>query len=454
MSQDIPEIPLDLFEDPEESSPPAEKPARKPAKGQGGKARPQAPGRAKKPKKPRKARKRRRPGGVPLWAWALLLLGWALTCSVLGVVAWRLRASVLAPPPPPALPTTPAAALTPTAPEALAGAPSPSPSPTNTPTSTVSPAPSATPSPTSQVTSGPAAPQLPPTEVEWKPTETPTPQATATATATPSPTPPPPTPTPTPIVTGTPVPGTGTPVASPSPTPVPPPPETEYTLLIPLYIYPSAENLASWQQVAQARSQINVIAIINPNNGPGGPPNADYQKAMNLLKQAGVTLVGYVPTGYGKRLSEAIRADISMYDTYFPQIDGIFFDEVPTDPAYLNKYQSLEGYAKSFFDGPIIFNPGTVPDALYFEFGDIWVLFEDIPSAWQNFALPDAIAGERVAVLVHTAAVGEMRRIVRDIRNQGLAGYVYITDDREPNPWDTLPSYFDEEIQRLLGQTP
>ena len=62
-------------------------------------------------------------------------------------------------------------------------------------------------------------------------------------------------------------------------------------MLIPLYSYPNWYDPGSyiWDDVAAAASQISVTAVINPSNGPGDPPNADYQLGISDLRDAGVT---------------------------------------------------------------------------------------------------------------------------------------------------------------------
>ena len=84
----------------------------------------------------------------------------------------------------------------------------------------------------------------------------------------------------------------------------------------------------------------------NPNNGPNNaPPNADYQQGIKDLQQAGVKIVGYIPTNYTKRDLAAVKADIDLYTKYF-KIDGIFIDEAANTPDKLNYYQQLYQYIK------------------------------------------------------------------------------------------------------------
>lgn len=399
----------------------------------------------------RSARKRR---GVPWWAWMLVILGWLGALAVVGVAAWF----VLGPGAQTSLPmgdSRPAAVspsplftpetVLPTATETFGGGVEPSPT-HQTPMWTPEDG-AASPSPTlMEADTG---------TVTWTPSVVPIVTATATvsptftATWTPLPTP---SPEPTPTLP---------PTLPPSPTPIPeddtappePLPESEMVLLVPFYVYPSwwDPNQYLWDDLAQARQRVSIVAIINPNEGPGsGPPNPDYRRGMDELLSAGVVMVGYVPTEYGERPSEAVRLDVNLYADYFP-VQGIFFDEVPTDPTYLNRYRLLYEYARTFFpEGPVIFNYGTLPPQGYLDIGALNVVFEDEAAQWWLFDPSQAFLDfETSGILVHSASLQDMQAILQEVRTQQWAKYVYFTDDTPPNPWDSLPSYWEDLLNAL-----
>ena len=99
-------------------------------------------------------------------------------------------------------------------------------------------------------------------------------------------------------------------------------------ILLPLYIYPNWYDKHNyiWTQVIAAAKKVPIVAIINPNNGPNSaPPNADYQQGIRDLQQAGVKVIGYVPSNYAKRDLQAVKADIDLYTKHF-HVEGIFID--------------------------------------------------------------------------------------------------------------------------------
>lgn len=84
---------------------------------------------------------------------------------------------------------------------------------------------------------------------------------------------------------------------------------------------------------------------MNPNNGPLGITITDklvYNTCITYLKNAGVTVIGYIhtKTGFpninGYRAIADVKADIDEWFNSY-SINGIFVDEVSNvwpDPAY------------------------------------------------------------------------------------------------------------------------
>ena len=67
-----------------------------------------------------------------------------------------------------------------------------------------------------------------------------------------------------------------------------------------------------------AHTNVPVYAVIDPANGPGPAPDAGYAAGIGKLQLAGVTVLGYVPTGYGARSVAAIEADIDRWKSVLP----------------------------------------------------------------------------------------------------------------------------------------
>jgi hypothetical protein len=98
-----------------------------------------------------------------------------------------------------------------------------------------------------------------------------------------------------------------------------------------------------------------------------------------------------------------------------------------------------------------VLNPGTHTDEGYFSqpATDLAVLFESEVSNWGSY-VPDAYvnnyASSRFAMLAYDAIAADTACSAVTLANSRNFGYVYLTDDTLPNPWDSLPSFWEDEI--------
>jgi hypothetical protein len=232
-------------------------------------------------------------------------------------------------------------------------------------------------------------------------------------------------------------------------------------ILLPLYIYPNwyDRDKYIWRQVAVAAKKVPIVAIINPNNGPNNaPPNPDYQQGIKDLCQAGVKILGYVPTTYGKRDVRAVKADIEVYNKYF-NVDGIFVDETANTQDKLTYYQQIYQYTKSRSSRyQVVINPGTdiIESYLYQPVADVSVNFENYQKVWNSYHPPAYMKNyspQHFAALVHTTDDPNLMKSTIDRAAQNKFGYVYITNDSidtaNQNPWDTLPSYWQAQVDHI-----
>ncbi len=421
-------------------SPRRSQPSRKPPvsrKDAPAKKKPQGKPKRRGGKRPRKGKR------VPLWAWVLVILAWVAAMAGVVYVWQQVQAGrFLTAPAPPAMGTE--------TPTVASGVPATSPAPTEEREAVVTSA--ASPSPTSAITWTPTSPsataEAPPASPETTtPVATPKP---VTPTATPSPLP-----SPTP---------TWTPSPEPSPEPTeegettPPPgdgeaglpPETDMALLVPLFVEPALKP-QMWDAVAAARQQVEVVAVIYPQGGPGAAVATEYRERVQALRDAGVVVLGYVPTDQGRRSSEAIRSDINLYDAFYP-VQGVFLGQMPGDGESLGRFSALYQYARAFFpQGLIFFHFTEMPDATYFSVeGASFVVFDGAFADWETFTMPEGINREVVGLWVHSVpdAVA-MRSVVNQVREGDWARYLYLTHDTPPDPWDELPVFWEALVNIL-----
>jgi hypothetical protein len=178
------------------------------------------------------------------------------------------------------------------------------------------------------------------------------------------------------------------------------------------------------------------------------------------LKNAGGTVLGYVATDYGdgSKTESDIISEINVWQTLYPEIEGIFLDEmawlenISTDTGLLaDLYARFTAHAKSIDLNFVVGNPGTSATdyMLSKNMADTLVVFENILTALDIEDLQGITAGfehylnyengTRAALIYDADSVDvsdtELREVVES------TGLIYFTDDEAPNPWDALTTY-------------
>ena len=213
--------------------------------------------------------------------------------------------------------------------------------------------------------------------------------------------------------------------------------------IVPLYTYPSD---ASWTAIIAAKKAhlaVRVIAIVNPNSGPGDSVDATFTSGIAKLVAADVVPIGYVSTNYGKRGAAAVNADVDKWRASYPAVAGIFFDEQSVQAGDEAFYRDASSHAKGKGFTLTVGNPGTgVPDS-YLDTVDIMLNYESAGLPSLNSLAKYAPHREHFAIIPYAAAFDAT--YAKAAANS--VAYVYITNDDLPNPWDSLPSTFGD----LLG---
>lgn len=223
-------------------------------------------------------------------------------------------------------------------------------------------------------------------------------------------------------------------------------------LMVPAYFDPSPGG--DWERLATAAARVPLVAIMNPASGPGSATTADpqYRRAIQSVRRAGGRVTGYVSTSYGRRALEEVKADLRRYHDLY-SLDGFFLDEMSNDgsPASVNYYADLYGYIRTLKGSyHVTGNPGTHTREVYVSRPtvDTVVTFEEgtgypgyVPDAW-NRRYP----AHRFCHLLHSATNAAVLTNAVALAQKRNAGFLYVTDDILPNPWDRLPTYWDAHV--------
>jgi len=239
---------------------------------------------------------------------------------------------------------------------------------------------------------------------------------------------------------------------------VPPTSEEPLIFLVPLYVDPGSD----WDSVIDAAATgTPIIAIINPNDGPtANGPDSSYKSYMKKFADAGITMVGYVYSGYGTRNIATVKAEIDTYATKFPGIVGIFVDEASADASDIPYYKQLYDHimSKPGFVHDIV-NPGAQPAAGYLDVSTTLVIFESpaaqLKTSYASWVKCAPSASEKAGYkykfsgISYGTAANNVASILSNFNQLGM-GMVYVTQSAdECCVYNNLPSYFAAEAAAI-----
>ena len=216
-------------------------------------------------------------------------------------------------------------------------------------------------------------------------------------------------------------------------------------VIVPLYTYPTSSTWDSIVQTKGANPNVPIIAIINPSNGPGTSQDSNYVAGTQKLQSGNITVLGYVHTSYGQRSIRLAEAEIEKYHTWYNTVDGIFFDEMSNKAGKESYYQTLSNYADSLGLTVSVGNPGTDTIPSYIGTVDNLVIYESagLPSLSYLGGWHSNYDKANFSILPYAVS-----SLDRDYTASATSytGFIYITNDDVPNPWDSLPSYFGDLV--------
>jgi hypothetical protein len=220
-------------------------------------------------------------------------------------------------------------------------------------------------------------------------------------------------------------------------------------LAVPSYYYPCC-GTNFWPQTKGAARMV----IANINSGPGTAPDSNYVPVVAEMKAAGTVVLGYIATNYGAKSAAAVQAEVDKYYLWYG-VSGIFFDEASNDCVNLAYYQQAVAYVKSKdADALTVLNWGTDGPECYLSSAnaaDMVVNFEHDYGSYLSWSGPAAwtaaYPASRFWQLVYAApATPEALDTALGLSRSRRAGWVYITDDVLPNPWNSLPTLWAQEV--------
>lgn len=235
---------------------------------------------------------------------------------------------------------------------------------------------------------------------------------------------------------------------------------------VPSYQDPGSPQWTAW--AGPGAAAIGMM-IVNLDNGDDETYYPTVDRAIRATRKQGILVLGYTYTGYGARDPKIVRRKIdAVYRNYL--VDGIFFDEVPTDcsasnsflPTQFLYYESLTNYVREKAGARItVLNPGTYSPS------DCWMGITNILMNWEDkglanyrnnyvdFAWVHKYPPERFWHIVYGMSTDQLPAAL-ELAKQRNAGWVYLTGEIA-NPYASPPQYWAAEnaaVEQQAVQAP
>ncbi|GAA4922695.1 spherulation-specific family 4 protein [Streptomyces coeruleoprunus] len=194
-------------------------------------------------------------------------------------------------------------------------------------------------------------------------------------------------------------------------------------LLVPYYEHP-ADRPAEWDALV-ASAPLLYGVVLNPANGAGDAPDPAFAAVAARLRAAGVRVLGYADTDYGRRPHADVVRDLLRHRDWYGT-DGAFLDQAAAEPELLDHYRRLEVAARAAGATTLVLNHGTPPHPAYGELADLLVTFEGPWDTYRHLDLPGA--GHHCHLVYAAPPDARLTAPVRcAVPGDG------------PHPWGTLP---------------
>lgn len=209
-------------------------------------------------------------------------------------------------------------------------------------------------------------------------------------------------------------------------------------LVVPAYFHPAVRS-TDWERLAALAQQVRLV-VLDITDGVGERPDEAFLPALARLREAGVTVAGYVDTGYGDRPLGAAMLELERYQCWYG-VHDVFFDRVPTAAEHVGRYRAFADSARQQGATLVAFNHGAQPVAAYAEHADMLGTFEGPWEAYLDAVVPRWVRlspAHKFFHLVHSVPPAHLGDAL-DLASKRNAGGAYVTDHAGDNPWDHLP---------------
>lgn len=236
----------------------------------------------------------------------------------------------------------------------------------------------------------------------------------------------------------------------------------------------------AWQRLISYDSNKHSILIANVLNGPDYVVDTSWKSVIEQAANSGKTVIGYVRTGYlgvsqqqfKTRLGSGnladwtsqIEQDVDKWFELYPDtIGGIFFDEgwpeCGPNNIYSDLYTHINAYTKRKHPGAYtVLNPGSPMAQCFENTMDTLLTFESSYETYTSSAYTPndwkPQDSRKIWHIVYRVPQDKIAEVAALALERG-AGYLEMTSDDNPNPYDNVPSdeYMNEAMKVVSGGT-
>lgn len=213
-------------------------------------------------------------------------------------------------------------------------------------------------------------------------------------------------------------------------------------VIVPLYVSPGR----IWNEAIAgkyAHPLVPVVIIVNVDNGPGAIKTQNYVAYVKKAQEAGIDVLGYVFTKYGRRSQDEVDAQMLRWYNFY-HTDGIFLDQMADGNAAY--YQAATAFAHAHALWFVMGNPGvnvpgnSGPDVINF-----YEQHGYPPLSLLRGSGHASFGKARWSYIADDVPFNENK--IRASLN--YVGYLYATDGTEPECYCKLPQYYSQLLALL-----
>jgi hypothetical protein len=182
--------------------------------------------------------------------------------------------------------------------------------------------------------------------------------------------------------------------------------------------------------------------------GPGTAPSSAFLTAMASAQATGIKVVGYVSTLYSCLGFTAVALAVARFYEFYPDIDGIFFDQIEASPQGYQFLAAIAGEVRKHDKRFIVMNPGAYAAEGIMQFCDVLLDRETNAATYLTENTPEwryNYPAHRFWHAIHTCtSQAQMDSVIKRAVQQNT-GYIFVTDGVMNYPYAALPAWWAAE---------